>query len=309
MHRALAASAAALFAAAAATSYRDRLTAIRGDAAVQRDKLGLPLARLYAEYPTPEMTFQGNAPKVACGQTAKLDLTGHFFKGTQLVLHSDDAHLTDVKLTDSKALATLHVSKNALPGPLELEAITPVSGASSSQRVAIVDGKLNISLQFEDGWTAKLMQTREEQYTAAWSKAGKTRTSNAGVHPEEGGLRIELEASPEQQALAQEQVTQVQAQLADPDMQALQNSFAACGKVAKEEQMPCMQKAAVEAQAIGDRLKKKQEAQAAVMKARQPKEAWACSQVSLRGSSGQLTGTATCAATLKVTASVECAPP
>jgi hypothetical protein len=49
--------------------------------------------------------------------------------------------------------------------------------------------------------------------------------------------------------------------------------------------------------------------QAAAIKAKQPKEAWACGQLSLRGSGGQLSGTASCAAEQKVTASVKCAQP
>jgi hypothetical protein len=301
---------AVLVAAAAATSFRDRLKTIRDDAATQRDKLKLSRDQLYAQYPTPEMTFQGDAPKLACGQTSQVVLTGHFPKGTQLILHSDDAQLSDVKVTEASAKGTLRVGKNALPGRLEVEAVTPVSGASIFQRVAEIDEKLNISLVFEDGWTAKLTQVQDQIYTATWSKSGQTRTSTAGVHSQEGGgLHIELEGSPEQQAIANEQVKQAQAQMADPDMTALQKLFSDCEKQPKDAQMACMTKASAEAQVIGNRIKKKQEDQAAAAKDKQPKEAWACNKIDLRGAAGKLSGDAECAvAGQKVTATVACVP-
>jgi hypothetical protein len=300
---------AVLFAAAATTTFRDRLKTIRDEAAAQRDKLGLPRDKLYAQYPTPEMTFQGDAPKLSCGQSAKIALSGHFPKGTQVVLHSDDAWLSELKTSETSITATLRVGKNALPGRLEVEAVTPVSGASTFQRVAEIDEKLDISLQFEDGWIAKLTQVQEKIYTAKWSKPGRSRTSTAAVRSEDGGLHIELETSPETQALANEQMKQLQAQMADPDMQALQKIFADCGKEPKEMQIACLTKANVEAQAIGDRMKKKQETQAAEIKEKQPKEAWACNKINLRGSNGALSGTAECATSQKVTATVECVAP
>jgi hypothetical protein len=295
-----------LFAVAAGSTFRDRLKSIQDEAAAQRDKLNLPREKLYAQYPTPEMTFDGDAPKVACGQTLPLSFAGRFPKGTQLVLHSDDASLADVKVGETSAKATLHVAKSALPGPLELEAIAPVSGASVFQQAAVVEEKLGLQLQFEDGWSAKLEQRQGQTYDVAWSKAGKSRSSRATVTPEEGGLRVQFEMSAEQQALAQEQVAQSQTMMTDPDFQAMQDVFSRCEKLPQDKQLACMQKASEEAKAIGDRLKKKQDAQGAKIQARQPHDAWACSRASLRGSGGQLTGTAECFAPQKVTARVEC---
>ncbi|HEX4382210.1 MAG TPA: hypothetical protein VH083_04650, partial [Myxococcales bacterium] len=122
-------------------------------------------------------------------------------------------------------------------------------------------------------------------------------------------LHIELEGSPEQQAIANEQVKQAQAQMTDPDMTALQKLFSDCEKQPKDAQMACITKASTEAQAIGNRIKKKQEDQAAAAKEKQPKEAWACNKMDLRGAAGKLSGDAECAvAGQKVTATVECVP-
>jgi hypothetical protein len=303
MHKALVAL---LFAVAAGSTFHDRLKSIRDEAAAQRDKLNLPREKLYAQYPTPEMTFAGDAPFVACGQSLPLAFAGRFPKGTQLVLHSDDASLSDVKVTETSAKATLRVAKSALPGPLELEAITPVSGATVFQQAAVVEEKLRLQLQFEDGWSAKLERVQGKTYDVSWTKAGQSRSSHATVTPEEGGLQLQFEMSPEQQALAQEQVAQAQTAMTDPDFQAMQTVFASCEKLPQDKQMACIQKASEDAKAIGDRMKKKQEAAGAKIQARQPHDAWACSRASLRGSGGQLAGTADCFAQQKVTARVEC---
>ena len=94
-------------------------------------------------------------------------------------------------------------------------------------------------------------------------------------------------------------------------MVALQKLFSDCEKQPKDAQMACMTKASAQAQAIGDRIKKKQADQAASFNEKQPKEAWACNKLDLRGAKGALSGTAECPndAGQKVTATVECVAP
>jgi hypothetical protein len=295
----LAAAVAILFAAAGASTWRDRVKSIQADNQKQQASLNLSREKLYAQYPTPEVNFEGEELTLGCGQSAPVALKGNFPKGTQFVLHTDDATYDNGKVT---------VAKDALPGPLEIEAISPVSGANRFTRIGNIDSKLELTLQYEDGWSAKVSPT-ESGCVASFSKGSSKRDLPCEVRAESGGLRVNVQASEEQQKLMTEQVESVQQQMQDPEFIAAQQKIQACDKQPKDSQMTCLQKAMNDVQAVSEKMQKKAQEQRASVKKRSPRDAWGCNEVDLRGGRGQLTGTANCEMTetkLKVTASYRC---
>jgi hypothetical protein len=297
MHRILAAASAVLFAAAASSSWRDRIKSIQADNQAQQAKLGLTREKLYAQYPTPEVHFDGEVQTLACGQTSPLQLKGNYPKGTQFVLHSDDVRIEG---------NNIKVSKDALPGPIELEAISPVSGASLFTQVAKIDSKLKLTLQYEDGWSAKIEPT-DGGYLANFSKGTATRSLRCDLTPQSNGVRVDVQPSEEQQKLVNEQVSGITTMLQDPDYQRAQKQLGECGKLDKDAQMPCFQNAMKDLSAVSERMKKAQDEQTANINARKPRDAWACNQVNFSGGNGHLTGTADCDDRhMKVTATYTC---
>lgn len=142
-----------------------------------------------------QMTLRGGAKPAACGETAKITLHGHFPAGTKVQIRRDDVTLEHVKQTPTTLSATLKLAKTALPGPVALDATSP--GARASLIVAVVNEKLRLSLQFEDGWSAALNQARSGAYDVVWRKETTTSESRAEVAPLEGGLRINFQANPQ----------------------------------------------------------------------------------------------------------------
>jgi hypothetical protein len=252
-----------------------------------------------------EMKLPGGAQSLTCGETAKLNLEGHFPPGTKVQVRRDDAELADVKLTPASLAATLKLSKSALPGPVTLEATSPAGRAALV--VANVNEKLRLTLQFEDGWTAALNELQAGFYDVIWKKGETTRESHAQIAPTDRGLRINFQMSPEQQRLEQERVDAVQARFKDPEFQAAQKRSEACQQVASDLQLRCRVDAEKKAAPAREKLRKEDEQRSASLKARQPKEAWGCLQAILHGRDGQLQGTGHCVfREIPVTAKVEC---
>lgn len=267
--------------------------------------MSLALLILLAAGQTLQMTLPGGAQPLACGETTKINLEGHFPSGTKVQIHRDDANLADVKLTATSLAATLKLAKTALPGPVTLEATSPAGRASLV--VANVNEKLRLSLQFEDGWTAALNELQAGFYDVVWTKGATTRESHAQIAPTDGGLRINFQMSAEQQRLEQERVDAVQARFKDAEFQTVQKRFEACRQLPNEQQKSCLAKANEKSQGVREKLRKEDEGRSAALKAREPKEAWACLQASVRGRDGQLEGIARCAVKeMKVKAKVEC---
>ncbi|HEY2027738.1 MAG TPA: hypothetical protein VGH20_00900 [Myxococcales bacterium] len=260
---------------------------------------------LLAASAAPQMTLQGGAQNVACGDTAKISLQGRFPNGTKVTVRRDDAELDDVKLTPTSLSATLKLAKTALPGPVTLDALS--AGNRASLVIANVNEKLRLSLQFEDGWIAALSEAQAGFYDVVWSKGTATRESHAQIAPTDGGLRINFQMSAEQQKLEQERVDAVQARFKDPEFKAAQQRFEDCQKLAKEEQKACLMKASAQSQTVREKLRKEDEQRSAALKAREPKEAWGCLQAIVHGHGGQLEGVGHCVfKEMKVTAKVEC---
>jgi hypothetical protein len=315
MQRLALAIAVALLAAAAAravqSGYRQRLEALQAEAEAQRKKLGLDAdrAKLYAQYPTPEVTFESDLTPVGCGQSAQVTIEGRFSKRTAFVIRRDDVQALSDKLSATGWQARLRAAPDALPGPIEVAAIAPVSGASSQRRIAEVRGRLELTLEFEDGWKAHLVPVQEGAHEAQWSKGEAKRSSSANVTPEENGLRVIFAQSEEQTALAQEQAKELTGEIVNKELQAAMARLQECGKLPEPEQLPCIQRTQPELEKASLASKNRVEETTARYQQRAPKDAWACSQVELRGPLGKMEGKAECARPLKVAARVSCTPP
>lgn len=252
------------------------------------------------------MTFEGEPPVLACGQSASVKLSGRFPKGTQLVVSNDDVVLDNLKVTATQATATVKVSPVALPGPVYLQTLTPVSGATRDLRLLEIRERLDLVLRFDDGWSVHVTPAGE----AVWSKGGKTRESHAMVAVEEDGLRVRFEPSEEAQKLVQEQAEAIANLAAGPDAaEGASARFDACQKLPTDKLGPCLSKVMNEVAAVNARKVKEMDQVAARFEAKKPREAWGCDEVALRGTLARFTATATCAKPLQVTAQAKCLGP
>lgn len=309
---------AAATARAVTSGYEERLKAVRAEAAEQRRKLGLDdFARrtaLYAKYPTPEFTFDGEAPRVGCGQSAALKLTGHWPKGTVFLVDTDDAQLSDVKDDGHTWQARLKTAAAAL-GSIGLHAIAPVSGADRSVRAAEIRARYELELKFADGWTAHFSPSQADAGSGQqsgplhWRKGEKQREGLAALDPGKGRLTLDIQPAPEVQQATEELATKLQAMQGDEALASVMKRAEECMKKAGEAQAACLQKASDQAEKAGEAMRKKMEKAQAEANAKLPEDAWTCSRLELTARNGALSGTASCAAdrTQPVTGTFKCA--
>ncbi len=239
---------------AAAAGYQARLDAFRKEAAAQRKKLGLEKdqAKLYAAYPTPEVTFAEDAAGTVCpGKRATVKLPGKFVPGTLFVLKSDDVAVVKEQLTSTEWTAEVEVKPVVAPGEVDVEVVTPVSTAYSSTRLLIIGCTHEWTLNLSSGETLTVRTTWPKDGSTdvttdgAWTKAGKAL----------GKVQVRVRGASryftfERVADAAEQAAQANAfgaALKSPEMKALDARFAkvqekltACGKQPPAQMGACM---------------------------------------------------------------------
>ena len=285
---------------AVATTYRDKLKALQTDAAAQRQKLGLESDRekLYAQYPTPEITFDGDVATVPCGGSANIAVSGKFPKGTAFLVNDDDVEIADARADAAGWRARLTAAPNAAPAVVNLHAIAPVSGAERSMRIAQITGTYQLDLRFEDGWTAHFAGDQ-----LAWKKGGESRTTRA----EFTDMTLRWERSQEEtdaQNAAMQKMTAASQENQSPIAAAMER-MKACMAKADPERQACMNAINADMEEIGKKMQAMQEdAESA-----RPTAAWGCAEAHLQSHAGALTGTATCAPhdrKMKMTGSLRC---
>jgi len=300
-------------------SYNEKREQLRLQAEAAAKKLGLEdRAKLFAQYPTPEVSLGGTsteAQRVSCGQTFTADLNGKFAKGTTFLISDDDIRVLDEKRTASGWHAKLQVAKGAFPADVTVTAFTPVSNAQQSTRVAVVRGRYELNLGFEDGWKAQLRPADDADdsadnfvSTATFTKGSETRSLRADVRPGGEGVRIELEMSPEEQALSKETMAGLQSNFDNSGFKAMQEKLGACTKLPQDQQLGCIQAMQPEMEKMSAETKARSDALEAGIKAKRVKASWNCQRLQLTAQAGALTGTAECQDDVRftVTGTVRC---
>ena len=291
----------------ATATYKERRNQLQAEAEAQRKKLGLDDQKLYARYPTPEITFEGEPTKLSCGETGTLRLAAKVPAGTAFLLNDDDVQVVEQKTTADGWQAKVKVAAAAAPRDVNVHAIAPVSGAEQSMRIATVGGKYQLDLRFEDGWTARFADG-----SLSWKKGGEARTTQAELAPQGSGLGLRWARSQEEIDAQQKAVAKLQGAGGQEEMQRAMQRIQTCMAKPEAERVPCIQSVQKQNDAdIAAMNKKVQKAQDEA-EALRPTAAWACSDLRLEASAGALTGVATCAPKdhkMKVTGTLTCSAP
>jgi len=294
-------------------SYQERLEQIRATAEAERKKLGLQddRARLYAQYPTPEVAFGGDPLETACGQAKDVRIAGKFAKGTAFVIAHDDVRALGEKLDAEGWKARLAPHKDAAPGPVRVHAIVPVSGAERSTEVMVVRGRYQIDARFDDGWAASMVTDGNSGGEFTWSKGSEKRAGIASVHS--NGSRVSVDVAPpaERQKLEMEEMQKLMAAVEASGMTALQEKIQGCGKLPQDRLIACLQALQGETEKLRAQADEADKRMKAQILERQPKAAWNCTGWRLHAREGKLTGTASCAGEVeqKVTGTLRCLAP
>lgn len=316
----LAAAALLLFAAAAAravsSGYEARREQLSRDAEAQRKKLNLPPAKLYAQYPTPEVSLQGEVPQVACGGAATVRLTGKAPRGTAFLLSDDEVQIVEQKVLPDGWQASVKVAANASPRDVNVHAIAPVTLAEGSQRVLRISGRYALDFKFDDGWTAHFATTAADgtQLTGdlAWKKGGEARTTQAQVDWSDGSLRLRWQRSQEEIDAQNAAAEKLQGLGGADAIEKAMGRAQECLKKAEPARTSCLAAAEKQNDVELQALRKKMDALAAEGEAKLPRAAWGCTEAQLASAGGVLSGTATCPPQerkVKVTGALKCLGP
>jgi hypothetical protein len=263
--------------------------------------LNLDDAKLYAQYPTPEVSFEGEAPVAACGQTITLEVKTRAPKGTALLFASDDVAVLDEKTTGAGWKAKVKIQPAATPSLVTLHAIAPVSGAEQSISALKIRGRYTLELKFEDGWSARFETENADPGSGvlegklAFKKGGESRSLPARVDPGERGLRVRWQRSDEEAAVESETAQKLQSLGGEDAMRRMVARIQECFQKPQPEQAPCMAAVSKQNDADAAELRKKKDAIEAETDARRPTAAWACGELALTADAGALSGSATCA--------------
>ena len=305
---------------AVSSGYEDRLRAAQSEATAQRKKLGLDdraqRPALYAKYPTPEVTFEGEAPKLGCGASAPVQLKGSWPKGTLFVVDNDGAALSEIKDDGHTFRALLKTAAVAI-GSVQLTAISPVSGADRSTRAADIRARYELELKFEDGWTAHFTPSEADpssgqlQGQLQWKKGDKTRESAAQADPDTNQLKLKIAPGPETQAVMADFSAKVDEDPGDNGTAAAQAAYGQCMKKPSATQVACVEKSSEPMAKFAEKTRKRMEKLHSDYEKSLPKDAWGCDTVELTVKGSSISGLANCAAETKqkVTGTIACTGP
>lgn len=239
---------------AAADAWNQRLDAYRQAAFAERKKLGLDrdAKALFKKYPTPEVTFgEGGGAGVTVvlcpGETKDVTVSGKLLPGSLVGVRSDAVEIVKEALTPKGWQATVRVKKDALPGPVGLEVVAPVSLASSGANGLYVGCEHTWTLEVGgDTLVVKTRFQREEevQVPGEWKRGGKVLgTMQYRVSPRTGSLRLD-QVQTQDDAMAQmkamqEMVQSPEMKSIDTRSQASMKKLEGCGKLPPEKMAAC----------------------------------------------------------------------
>jgi hypothetical protein len=320
VQKAISIAALLLFIAAAAgavnSTYETRRKQLADEAEAQQKKLGLDRPKAYAQYPTPEVSFEGEPARVSCGGTASVSLTGKFAKGTAFLVSDDDVQIVEQKPTATGWQANLKVASAATPRNVQVHAIVPVSGAESAAQVLRIRARYDLDLKFEDGWTAHFATAQADESgqlggDLVWKKGAETRTTPAQIDFSDTKLRVAWQRSQEEMDAQQAAADKMQSLGGGDVMQKVMARIEECMKKGEAERNACLEKAGKQNDADMAALKQKADAIAAEGEAKKPAAAWGCSDANLEASNGALSGTASCTRERKqkVSGTLKCVGP
>lgn len=152
--------AAGLVRAANSRKFNDARDALRKQWAAEQQKLGLnPLdtksrEKLYAAYPTPEITLC-KVVDVAPGGSAAVEIAGKFPEGTAFLADDDAVDLAGAAVAGGRFKATANVAPGQGPGFVRIHAYSPVSGAHAACDALFVNSLRSYDLKAGNGWTIK----------------------------------------------------------------------------------------------------------------------------------------------------------
>jgi hypothetical protein len=302
--------------------YQERRRALEAEAQERRKKLGLEQdrAKLYAQFPTPEVTFQGGVQELQPGATATVEVTGALQEGARLLFACDEVSVLKESRKKGGWSAQVRVDRAALPGDCTLHVLAPVSLAESASRVLEIRGRYQLDVRFEDGTTAAFTPERLEEGTLWGSVAFKapgeklaSRTRKASLA---AGEPLVIEVLPgEEELLEQQQAAQsALAALGSPAFQKAQEEavrkMEACGKLPQDKLAACMQEAGQAMAEAQKQVSGKLEEAKAERARTGPKGGLGCTRWSLRGAGGKVWGEAACGegVELKVGGTIRLAP-
>lgn len=297
---------AAATAKALGTKAEERRQQLRAEAEVQRQKLHLDdRVKLFASYPTPEVTFKKDPLKLTPGASGLLELNGTISPESTFLLSTDDLAITNSTSSATGWNATIAASKNALPGNYSLSIIAPVSGAEVSLRAVELRGKFELEVVFGDGMIAKLHPTSVndlvESCDLEWHEKGKsavTRSGTAQVDFDAASVRVSVRPSPEELSAQSQRSTAGMAIFKDPDVQKKLNDISAkmgaCTKLPQAQMSGCIKATAEQSENLQKELKVRTDAATAAYEQQHPHGPLTCLEWTLTGKAKSLTGEARC---------------
>ncbi len=290
----------------AVVEHQRRLEEFQKKAVKEREALGLakPGQRkaLYARYPTPEVKLVkapgGALPEVAVGSEATLTATGQFVPGSLAHVGCLGVEVLSQKVTERQAEVRVRVTEQALAGECHLEVFSPVSLAYSKQPAFRVVGSYQWELALNNGMKARMRTASQPGShvitgTSEWTaKGGKALGSRpVSVERTSGGFRVRVERTQEEEAVAQQAVGAVQAEMGSADTQKLMNDIQQkmqkeCMTLPPDKMASCIQKYSEQINALSQKMQTK--AQAAQQKA--DSAGAACQMLELKVEGRKVTG-------------------
>lgn len=279
---------------AATSGWQERRAAVYTKADAERKKQGLEdQAKLYAKYPTPEVSFAGQPARLCPGKTATVKLTGKFVTGTSFIVTDDSVQVLKEKATPTSWEAQLQAAPNAMPDSVAVDVITPVSAAMRSEQVLNLGCKYQWHLELSDGQTLDLttdFSAQDHGGDATVAKSGKMLgTLRYGIGGSREDFNFTRQASQQEFQAAAAGMT---ALYSAPEFQALQSrqqkaadTLGACKD--PKTMAACMKGPAEEMRRIGE---EQQAMTKKFMSAGKPN--YGCQQLNVKVTGGTLSGEA-----------------
>jgi hypothetical protein len=297
---------AAATAKALGTKAEERRQQLRADAEAQRQKLHLDdRVKLFASYPTPEVTFKKDPLKLTPGASGLLELSGTVSRDSTFLLSGDDLAITHATYSATGWSATIAASKSALPGNYSLSIVAPVSDAEVDLRAVEVRGKFDLEVKFPDGTTARLhakqLDDLVELCDLEWREKGKSaviRTGTAEIHFDAANVRVTVLASPEELSAQTERSRSAMELFADPAVQKKLNDVSQrmgnCSKLPQAQITDCVEAVSADSEKLQKELKDRTDAATAAYEQKRPHGPLTCLEWTLSGDAKSLTGEARC---------------